>query len=153
MLVPSPPALTDGLALGPSEPRGTRHESQGSSSASALSAPLGTDLSSAGPTLEHTPPWLADQPELLEQYRLAARNPAAPQSPSPNPYSWSQLMRRVFSIDILCCHRCGGRRELFSLLTDPPVIRRILRHLHLQADPPPLSPAYPRPELAFDFGA
>ena len=149
MLIPAPPALTDELALGLSEPRATLHEGQGSSAAPALSA----TLSSAGPALEHGQPWLAGQPELLGQYRLAARMPAAPQSPSPNPYSWSQLMRRVFSIDVLHCASCGGRRELISLITDPPDLRRILRHLHLQTDPPPVSPAYPRPELALDFGA
>ncbi|MFT5291091.1 MAG: hypothetical protein ACI8QC_001982 [Planctomycetota bacterium] len=62
-------------------------------------------------------------------------------------------MRRVFSIDVLRCASCGGRRELISLIEGPPVIRRILRHLGLRADPPPLSPAYPPPELALGFGA
>jgi len=151
-IIPSPPALTDELALGPSEPRASLHEGQGSSSPAALSASLGTDLSSAGPALEHNPPWLEDQPELLDQYRRAASHPTASRSSSPDPYTWSQLMRRVFSIDVLRCASCGGRRELISMITDPPVIRRILRHLELPADPPPLSPAYPRPELAFEFG-
>ncbi len=76
-----------------------------------------------------------------------------PPSPSPDPYSWSQLMRRVFSIDVLHCHKCGGRRKLISLLTDPPVVRRILRHLDLSTEPPPIAPARPCPQLTFDFEA
>ncbi|MFT5153143.1 MAG: hypothetical protein ACI841_003143 [Planctomycetota bacterium] len=60
-------------------------------------------------------------------------------------------MRRAFSIDGLRCERCGGRRELILLTTDSPVTRRILRHLGLQASPPPVAPAQPPPQMALYF--
>ena len=62
-------------------------------------------------------------------------------------YRWAELMRRVFEVDVLVCEHCGGRRRVLTFLTDPPVLRRILEHLGLAADPPPIAPA--RPELPF----
>ena len=52
---------------------------------------------------------------------------------------------------MLVCGHFGGRRRVLTL-TDPPVLRAILEHLGLAADPPPLAPARapPEPELPFD---
>ncbi len=36
-------------------------------------------------------------------------------------------------------------------LTDPPVVRRFLRHLNLPTEPPPIAPARPCPQMTFDF--
>ncbi|MFT7671467.1 MAG: hypothetical protein ACI8X5_004185 [Planctomycetota bacterium] len=68
-----------------------------------------------------------------------------PPSPSlrPDAYTWADLMRRVFEVDVLRCTHCGGRRKLIALVTDPPVIRRILGHLKLPTDPPAVSPVRP----------
>ena len=62
-----------------------------------------------------------------------------------------ELMQRVFEIDVLVCEHCGGRRRVLTFLTDPPVLRRILEHLGLAADPPSVAPARgpPEPELPF----
>jgi hypothetical protein len=60
-------------------------------------------------------------------------------------------MRRVFKIDVLHCTHCGGRRKLIAFITHPPDIRRIRGHLKLPADPPPISPARPPPQLDFAF--
>ncbi|GAG23347.1 unnamed protein product, partial [marine sediment metagenome] len=40
--------------------------------------------------------------------------------------SWSQLVRRVFSVDALQCNRCGGRMRILSAIDQPEVIRDIL---------------------------
>jgi hypothetical protein len=66
-------------------------------------------------------------------------------------YRWAELMRRVFEVDVLVCEHCGGRRRVLTFLTDPPVLRRILEHLGLPADPPPVASARapPEPELPF----
>ncbi len=37
-------------------------------------------------------------------------------------------------------------------ITDPAVIRQILEHLHLWAEPPTLAPARAPPQLTFDDG-
>ena len=44
-------------------------------------------------------------------------------------------------MDVLWCPRCGGRRKILSCLTDPLVVRRILTHLNLPTEPPPVTPA------------
>jgi len=47
------------------------------------------------------------------------------------------------------CPSCGGRRHRVATLTDPLIARRILKHLRLRAEPPPLAPARPEPQLRF----
>jgi hypothetical protein len=74
-----------------------------------------------------------------------------PHSPYPSRYSWSELMRRVFGIDVLSCEHCGGRRRLIALITDSLVARRILRHLGLPSEAPPLAAARAPPPMAFEF--
>ncbi len=68
-----------------------------------------------------------------------------------HPYSWAELMRRVFDVDVLRCAHCGSRRRLIALIAEPEVIRRILFHLGIPADPPRLAPARSPPEPALPF--
>jgi hypothetical protein len=56
-------------------------------------------------------------------------------------YTFAQLLKRVFKIEILVCPFCQGQRKLIAMITDPPVIRAILKCLKLPADPPALAPA------------
>jgi len=60
-------------------------------------------------------------------------------------------MKRVHLLDVLNCDFCGGRRKVLAFLTDPHVIRKILDHLGLATEPPPLAPvrAPPHPILPF----
>ncbi len=66
---------------------------------------------------------------------------------------WTQLLLRVFFVDALSCPRCTparGRRVpmvVLALITDPRVLRRILSHLELPADRPPLAPCSPGGDL------
>ena len=70
--------------------------------------------------------------------------PEASSPPASRPssrYDWAELMRRVFSIDVLRCERCGGRRKHIAFITDLLVARRILVHLGLDPEPPRVAPA------------
>jgi hypothetical protein len=58
-------------------------------------------------------------------------------------------MKRVFAIDVLVCPHCGGPRKLIALLTEGLVVRKILDHLGLSTEQPPLSPARAPPEHEF----
>ena len=57
-------------------------------------------------------------------------------------------MLRVFEIDVLVCPHCGGTRRLIALLTDGPIVRKILMHLGIPTEPPrpnpPRAPLEPR---------
>ena len=64
----------------------------------------------------------------------------------PRPYPWAELLRRVFAIDVLKCHRCGGRRRLIAQITQPGVVAAILTALGLPTDVPRLHPARGPPE-------
>jgi hypothetical protein len=60
--------------------------------------------------------------------------------------TWAELMRRVFSIDVLKCNRCGGKRTIISAITDPTVIHAILACLGLPTSAPRQQPARAPPQ-------
>jgi hypothetical protein len=65
---------------------------------------------------------------------------------------WAQLLARIFEVLPLLCPACGGSMTIIAFLTDPPVVRAILRQLDLPHRPPPLSPARapPQADIFFD---
>jgi hypothetical protein len=58
---------------------------------------------------------------------------------SPRRWSWAELLRRVFAVDVLACPRCGGHMQVIATIDDPPVVQRILMHLGIggRVGPPP----------------
>ena len=62
-------------------------------------------------------------------------------------YPWADLLKRVFAVDALSCHRCGGRREVLALITEGRVVRAILECLGLPTEGPVVHPARGPPEL------
>ena len=61
--------------------------------------------------------------------------------------TWSQRLKRVFTIDIEVCRRCGGRLRVIASIEEQATIDRILEHLGRDAesvDPAPPSRAPPR---------
>ncbi len=77
-----------------------------------------------------------------------APTPAAPAdvpAPRARKLLWSQLLRRVFSEDVLVCPRCEGPMRLIAVLTDREIVGGILRHLGLP-DTLPVAPARAPPQ-------
>jgi len=59
----------------------------------------------------------------------------------------------VFALDMATCPFCRqGSLRIIAAITQAEVIRKILRHMKLAADPPPIAPAHSRQE-AFDWVA
>jgi hypothetical protein len=62
---------------------------------------------------------------------------------------WAQRLRRVFSIDIERCERCGGAVRIIACTEDPELIEKILQHVGLGAaaagEPLPRAPPYNTP--------
>ena len=56
-------------------------------------------------------------------------------------YAWAELIRRVFSADVLSCSQCGGKLRLISAILPPETTRKILDWVGLPSRPPPVSPA------------
>jgi hypothetical protein len=81
--------------------------------------------------------------------------PAPPQAPevhprprgagTPGPWTWAALMRRVLTIDVLACPRCGGRLRVIATIQDPLAVPAILARLGRSDHPEPPGPAPPAP--------
>jgi hypothetical protein len=67
--------------------------------------------------------------------------------PASRKWSWPELMRHTFGVDVLACARCGGRMRVVATIEDPVVIRKILTHLGLPTEVPA-----PRPPPTDLFG-
>jgi hypothetical protein len=68
-------------------------------------------------------------------------------------WSWARLLQRVFALDMATCPWCPrGTLRLIAVITQGEVIRKILRHLKLSVDPPPIAPARTR-QAPFDWVA
>ncbi|PYS30938.1 MAG: IS91 family transposase [Acidobacteria bacterium] len=65
-------------------------------------------------------------------------------------YSWAQLMKRVFAIDVLQCDRCGGVMRIIATIHPPDTTRKILDCLGLPSRAPPLTPALRERAFLFD---
>ena len=74
---------------------------------------------------------------------VAHQDPADPPTPARRRTSlpWAQLLRRVFFLDALKCPRCATPMVVLAIISDPPVVTRILRHLRLPTELPPFAPA------------
>src|SRR5215471_17901605 len=60
-------------------------------------------------------------------------------------WSWARWLHRVCALDLAHCPFCQqGMLRLIADITQNEVIRKILRHLKLAADPPPITPARAR---------
>ena len=54
---------------------------------------------------------------------------------------WAALLRRSFQTDVMECVKCGGRLRVLAVVTEREPVRRILSHLGLPPDAPPLARA------------
>jgi hypothetical protein len=82
-------------------------------------------------------------PDILLHISPNGTEPVLP--PRRDGLDWASLLRRVYDIDVLDCP-CGGRIRIIAAIESPAVIRRILKHFDLRADPPPIAPARGPPE-------
>lgn len=54
---------------------------------------------------------------------------------------WADLLRKVFAIDVLEYLACAGRLEVIAFIAEAAVARRILDHLGMDSQAPPLARA------------
>jgi hypothetical protein len=72
--------------------------------------------------------------------------------PAPR-WSWARLLQRVLALDMAHCPWCQqGMLRLIAVITQGEVIRKILHHLKLSVDPPPIAPARSR-QAPYDWVA
>jgi hypothetical protein len=62
--------------------------------------------------------------------------------PLPSPkWKWSDLLKRVFKIDVLQCDKCGARCKVLAVLTDPSVVAKFLEAVGESTHTPTPTPA------------
>jgi hypothetical protein len=61
-------------------------------------------------------------------------------------YSWSELLKRVFALDVLTCDHCGGRMRILCAIHPPEAIRKIMECLGVPCRAPPIARASPPAE-------
>jgi hypothetical protein len=54
---------------------------------------------------------------------------------------WATLLRRSFSVDVMECPKCHGRLRMVAVITEREPVRRILAHLGMPTDAPPVARA------------
>jgi hypothetical protein len=54
---------------------------------------------------------------------------------------WATLLRRSFQVDVLQCPQCNGRLRVLAVLTEREPVRRILAHLGIPTQAPPVARA------------
>ena len=64
-------------------------------------------------------------------------------------YGWTELLARVFAIDMEGCPRCGGEFKVIAAIIEAGAIRKILTHLDLPFRPPDIAPARISTQLSF----
>jgi len=57
------------------------------------------------------------------------RREAQASRPGARAGSWARLLRRILEVDPLLCPRCGVKLQVISVITEPPVVDRILAHV------------------------
>ena len=116
----------------------------------------------ANPFLYHGifAPHARDRPAAVSRARaLAGKSAAAPgeercsvrpKSPAEHEpeasrrtkhFSWAELLRRTFAIDVLACPGCGGKLRFLAAIEQRTVVEKILGHLNLPTGPPEAAPA------------
>jgi hypothetical protein len=78
---------------------------------------------------------------------INAATPAEPSSAAPRRrnYTWSELMKRVWGLDVLECPRCRAHMRILADIHSPDAIQKILKCLDLPTRAPPISPCAGEP--------
>jgi len=64
---------------------------------------------------------------------------------------WAKMLSKTFGVDVSVCPLCGGEMMVVAMVHDQREIARYLKHIGLDAHPPPVAPArYDQPGLEFE---
>ena len=65
-----------------------------------------------------------------------AKQPSCDPSHPKHHIPWKVLLKRCFNLDMDVCGECGGKMRTISVINDPFVISKILKHIGYEVDPP-----------------
>jgi len=70
--------------------------------------------------------------------------------PNHKRYSWANLLKRVFKVDVLKCPNCNSKMRIVSKLMDRNVTKPFLEAVKMPSEPPTQAPARGPPQMSFD---
>jgi hypothetical protein len=111
--------------------------------------PLVIPTAAAQESLRAVRPDPESAPAAVNGLELSAPSSTRTERRSRN-YTWSELMKRVFLVDVLQCEICGGAMKIIAAIHPPEATQRILQCLGLPTRPPPLAPAVADPTSQID---
>ena len=78
-------------------------------------------------------------PAPASTWPTTSTEPSSKPSPPRSAYrlDWAALLKRVFAVDVMVCSRCDGPMKVIAFLEEPTVVKAILTHLGLPAEPLP----------------
>ena len=76
-----------------------------------------------------------------ESVPTPSQAPAASVNRGGRNYTWAELMKRVWALDVLECPRCHERLRILAAIHPPDATRKILECLGLSSRAPPVAPA------------
>ncbi|MCY4497839.1 MAG: transposase [Rhodospirillaceae bacterium] len=80
----------------------------------------------------------------LREHIVPRRQPTAKAPDKPlAPMTWMQRLKRVFSINIETCPKCGGKLRVIACIEDPDIIAKILEHIRTRDESQPSQPRAP----------
>src|SRR2546422_1903286 len=97
--------------------------------------------------LSTIPPDTADATQRSRTDSTATPAATAQEALQPGPcrhgrnYTWAELMKRVWELDVLECPRCRGRMKIVAAIHSPNAIQKILNCLGLPSRAPPIAAA------------
>ncbi|MCX6111105.1 MAG: hypothetical protein NTZ90_16040 [Proteobacteria bacterium] len=78
-------------------------------------------------------------PEVKKGFQFREDDDDSDAQPLRN-YSWFKLLAKVFKIDVTTCDACGDPMKKISAITDPIQVRRYLKHMNIDYEPPARAP-------------
>ncbi|MGO9833534.1 MAG: transposase [Polyangiaceae bacterium] len=116
--------------------RPTTRANDVATNAAVLGAPLSGDVIQLAPNIISVKHW-----DRLLGGLLYAVQPRV---------DWATLLRRSLSVDVLECPKCHGRLRGVAVITEREPVRRILAHLGMPTDAPPVARARDPTEAEYD---
>jgi hypothetical protein len=80
------------------------------------------------------------RPEVKKGYAAKCKDHDSADAASPKSKAWSELLKRVFKLDLTICQDCGGKLRYISTILDGLEVTRYLKHVGLDTGPPPRGP-------------
>ena len=92
-----------------------------------------------------------DNPQQHSEHGGSDDAPPAGSVPPRYRRAWHKLLKRIFDLSVLVCPRCGSTMRRISHIVKPQTIVRILDHLGLPSEMPPIAPARAPPQQELDL--